>query len=409
MKYFKNTELAKLYNVSEKSVRNWIDAAESGKLPLELYVHNDKPYIANVTKNTKLIEELVQRGKKYKNRRGFRVVSPNDDFYELYNDKQILSIINSLGVHKEIPLQYSYFDGGAKYWDQYAKRLINEQTSNVLNQTITLLTAFNDPIDQLTANHRKVNVIDLGPGNGLPVRDLLAHLLQQGKLNKYIAIDCSPAMLDILKKNIEEWFGGKVEFQGYVQDFSYERFDSLLTDDYTGDDQEVPVNIVCLLGGTPSNFRSPNQILQTVNGSMNIGDLLIYSGYLDTPKTRRYFDFYVTNVNQKLSARHKLILDLMNVEENLYDVEQIFDEAKRARSVSFIPRIDISIKFNLAKGSRYVELHKGESILLWRHAHKTAIEVINEFDANGFDLLHASKSIDGQYLMTISKIKVEER
>ena len=65
MKYFKNTELAKLYNVSEKSVRNWIEATKKGKLQLQLYEGGSKAYIANTTKNTLMLEDLVEKGKKY--------------------------------------------------------------------------------------------------------------------------------------------------------------------------------------------------------------------------------------------------------------------------------------------------------------------------------------------------------
>src|SRR6266545_2689539 len=187
MKYFKNTELAKLYHVSEKSVRNWIESARTGKLDLQLFEAKDKSYVANTASNARLIEELVQNGKKYKNKRGFREVSPTKKFYEMYDQKQILDIISSLTIHHEIPLQYTYVNGGADYWDQYAKRLISEQTPNLLVRTLELLDVSSDNIDRLVSGRSKVNVVDLGPGNGLPIRPTLARLLEQGKLKRYIA------------------------------------------------------------------------------------------------------------------------------------------------------------------------------------------------------------------------------
>ena len=94
MKFFKNTELAKLYHVSEKSVRNWISATKEGKLDLELYTENDKSYIANTAENDIILKRLVDRGKKYKNSRGYRVITPNDEFYKTYSNKQVLDIIS---------------------------------------------------------------------------------------------------------------------------------------------------------------------------------------------------------------------------------------------------------------------------------------------------------------------------
>jgi hypothetical protein len=404
VKYFKNTELAKLYNVSEKSVRNWIIAAQKGKSDLQLYEADGKHWVANTTKNTALIETQVQKGKKFKNQRGFRIVSPRPEFYDLYSQKQVLDIISSLIVHHEIPLQYSYVDGGANYWDQYANRLSTERAPNALNMTIELLDIAADSIDRLTDGHRKVNIIDLGPGNGLPIRSTLSRILNQGRLNRYIAIDSSKEMLSILEQNIIRWFDGKVQFEGHVRDISYERFNDLLVTDFADDELNTPVNLVCLFGGTLSNFRAPDQVLQAINNSLGFNDLMLYSGYLDTPNSQRYFDFSTTRPNQKL--RSELILGFLGIDESLYTIEQGFNEKERARYIRFIPRMNISIKFELPSGSRHVELQKSRPILLWRHWHKNTIEIINQLDRNDFDLMLTTKTKSSEYVLLVSKLKI---
>jgi hypothetical protein len=404
MKYFKNTELANLYNVSEKSVRNWIESARMGKLDIQLYEHKGKMYVANVSKNTALIEDLVQKGKKFKNTRGFKSISPRPEFYETYSEKQILDIVSNMTIHHEVPIHYSYADGGAMYWDSYANRLSNEQTPNILNRTLELLDMASAHIDQLVAGHDKINIIDLGPGNGLPIRSILGRILAQGKLNRYIAIDGSKEMLHILEQNIGEWFDGKVPFESHVRDFSQERFDDLFTHDHADSKGNFPLNMVFLLGGTLNNFRSPSHCLQDINRSMGLNDSLFYTGYLDTPSNRRYFDF---NASQGQKLRSELILTPLGVDDSLYTIEQLFNREKRARSISFKPKIDLSIKVELPNGARYVELRKNEPILLWRHWHKNAVETINQFDQNEFDVVHASKSPDGEYFLAICKIKTE--
>jgi SAM-dependent methyltransferase len=384
-------------------VRNWVQAAQDGKLDLQLFEQNGKLCVANTTKNTTLIQNLVEKGKKYKNRRGFRVVTPTKEFYDSYNQQQILDIISNLSIHNEIPTQYTYVDGAAKYWDDYANRLNTEQTPNILTKTVELLDVAGPNIDRLVDEHRKVNVVDLGPGNGLPIRSTLARLLSLGKLNRYIAIDGSKEMLEILEDNIRKWFGDAVKFEGYVRDFSYERFDDLFVDDYKIKDA-VPVNLVCLIGGTLSNFRSPERALHSINSSLGLDDLFIYTGYLDTPNSRRYFDFNTSRPNQKL--RSELILGLLNIHESFYEIEQIYDEAKKARSGSFRLKIDLSIKFELGNGGvRYVELQKNTPILLWRHWHNSSTDLIEQFDKNGFDLMLATKTRSQEYLLLASKIK----
>jgi len=384
-------------------VRNWISAAQEGKLELQLYEDKGKSWVANTTKNSALIDKLVEKGKKFKNSRSSRTVSPTKYFYESFSDSQILDIISQLTKYNEIPTQYTYVDGAAKYWDDYATRLYEEQVPNILTQTVNLLQATANTIDHLIDTDRKVNVVDLGPGNGIPVKDTLERLLKEGRLNRYIAIDGSKEMLSILEQNIERWFDGQIKCESYVRDFGHERFDDLFINDYTDSKATTPVNLVYLLGGTLSNFRSPARALQTINSSMQTDDLLIYTGYLDTPNSRRYFDFNTPRPNQKL--RSELILAFLGIDESLYEIEQVFDESKLARFGSFKPTVDLSIKFQLPNGIRHVELRKNEPILLWRHWHKNTLDIMKDFEENDFDLVAASKAKSREFLLLVTSIR----
>lgn len=405
MNYFKNTELAKIYNVSEKSVRNWVQATQDGKLGLQLFQKGDKFFIANTSKNTVMIEELVQKGKKYKNKRGFKMVSPTPEFYKIYNSKQIFDIISSLTIHHELPLKYGYINGGADYWDTYAQRLLDEESPNILNSTIELLKSNLNHLDHLLSSGRPINVVDLGPGNCLATRVILTYLIEQKRLNRYVAIDISDDILRIAKSNLRRWFGDAVNFEGYVRDLEYEQFDDLFAQDYAGADANRPLNLVLGLGGTICNFRSPDRALLAINNSLGLDDLFTYSMKLDTPNARRHFDFSVTTEHQEISPRHKLVADLLNVDESLCTAEQVFDEARQTRSIALRPRVDLSIKFDLTNGTRVVDLRKDEPILLWQAWHWSALDVIKRFDRNGFDLIQASKTKDQEYLLLTSKIK----
>ncbi len=405
MKYFRNTELAKLYHVSEKSVRNWIQASLDGKHNIQLYEEKGKSYVANTSRNTALIEQLVQKGKKYKNTRGFKAISPKKEFYETYSRKQILDIISHLTIHCEIPREYGYFDGGADAWNQFTSRLSREEGANVLTRTIDLFDMAADNIDKLLSGHQKVNVIDLGPGNGLPVRPVLERLQAQGRLWRYVAVDVSQDMLNILTKNIRTWFGDTIEVETHLRDLNYERFDDLFADDFE-DDGSVAVNLVFFLGGTLSNFRSPRQVLQTINNSLGLHDLLVYTGYLDTARTRRYFDFSGPGLQLKVPPKNRIALDLLNIDESLYEVEQVFNEEQRARTISIRPTVDLLIRFELPGGGRRsIELRKDEPILLWRHRHYSALDIISLFDENGLDLMQATKSKEQDYILLLTKIK----
>lgn len=407
MKYFKNTDLAKQYHVSEKSIRNWVQAAMDGKLELLLHKEAGKIYIANTSKNTMLLESLAARGKKYRNSRGFKVITPVDRFYDVYSKKEILDIISNLSIHKEIPLQYGYADGGAKSWDEYSNRLFQEGTPNILTKTVDLLNINMNYINHVIGDERKVNIVDLGPGNGLPARSIISNLLEQGRLNRYIALDVSQDMLDILENNVKEWFDGRVKYEGHLRNFNEERFNDLITESYLDQGADTPVNLVFLFGGTLSNFRLPDHSLRVINNSMGPHDMLLHSGYMDTSYTRRYFDLSGATHVKKDPQQSGFIPSLLQMDETLCDFEQLFDANARCRFKIMRPKVDLMIKINVEGESVNIELNKGDSILLWRHKHYTLAEIVKLLDENDFDVVQATRSGDQNYILSISKIKTQ--
>ena len=402
MKYFKNTELAKLYNISEKSVRNWIDAAQTGKLELQLHVENDRAYIANISKNIAAIEQLVAKGKKYKNTRGLKVIKPTEQFYKLYSPKQILDIISNIDIYREIPVQYTFFDGGAQRWDDYTNNLQKQETPNSLTNTVTLLEHSNEYIDEWLKNYTKVNVIDLGPGNALPVRRLLQRLIDKGMLNRYIGVDISQELLNITERNLKDWFGDRITIESHIRDIVYDRFDDLLVPELFSDTNTTTANLVLFFGGTLNNLREPDHALMTIRDSMSKNDLLIVSKKLDTETSRRYFEPTFTS-NHAI----ELVMQLLNIDKAYYTVEHNFDEKKMARELRARLNLALTIEFELDGHKRIIELNKDDRILLWRAWHHSPLQAMALLEKSGFEFLQAGRSQDMDYLLTISKLRID--
>jgi uncharacterized SAM-dependent methyltransferase len=404
MQYFKHAELVKKYHVSLKTVHNWIDAAKQGKIVLELHSVKNRTYITNTSENILVLDQLSAKGKKYRNALHHKVAHPTPDFYMLYSRKQILDIISNLNIHREIPRQYNYFDQGAVNWEKHAEGMWNAKTANILKGTVDLLHANLTTIDTLIGGHSRVNVIDIGPGNAMPVRQLLEHLLETNVLHRYIAVDISEEMLRIAKRNIEEWFGDRVQFEGYVRDITYERFDDTLVDDMLDQNAEKTVNLVLLLGATPVNFQSPRDLIKVIYSSMGPDDLLIYSSDVN----RSYFDVNADAGARALSSKYSYIFDLLNIDESTYDVEMGFNTKKRVRYIRVRLKIGLTINFKFENGERNVKLDKGDTILLWRAWHQTAVEIITDFEETGFTLLQASLTKDRQFFLSISGVETKE-
>lgn len=410
MLYFKHSELVAKYHVSLKTIHNWIDAAKQERINLQLYEMSGRTYIANTGQNNSILDHLAENGKKYRNALHHRIVKPDPAFYSLYSRKQILDIISNLTIYKEIPCQYNYFGSGAKSWEKYAERLWSEESPNVLRNTVDLLDINLDVLDALLEGYDRVNIIDIGPGNALPIKNVLEHFASKGMLHRYIALDISQSMLHIAERNIHQWFGDTVRFEGHVRDITHERFDDLLVDDMFAKDAPRTVNIALMLGGTPMNFPAPLEILKVIRHSIGPNDLFLYSDRPDSEMKRRSFGAFEPGV-KTVAPRYNFIygilsfvFSLLNIDESLYTVEMGYNEQKRMRFIQIKFNVAVTIRFAFEGSERDVLFDKGEAILLLRVWHKTTAEFITEFEQSGFSLLQASLTKDGRHFLTISSV-----
>lgn len=409
MIYFKHSDLSDKYHVSLKTVHNWIDSAKQGKVNLKLHSVTNRTYVANTPENLLVLNDLADKGKKYRNTLHHKIIQPKAEFYNILNSRQILDIINNLNVHKELPKQYDYLRDGAANWDNWIKRLATEKESaNLLQGSMELIHANMDAIDRLLIDNKKVNVIDIGVGNAYPVKELLGHLYERGILNRYIALDISSEMLSIAGKNVKEWFGDNFPFEGHIRDMTRDQFDDLLVEDMLDSSAEDTTNLVLLLGGTPTNFPSYGSSFRTAYNSMSSNDLLMHTIKPDTEVARQYFDFNsASNPTEKLSAEDQngYLLSLLNIDPSLYEVERGFDPKQMIRYVRVRLKASITIRFNFAKTERSVNLEKGDTILLHRIMHLSSLEVISEQEKLGFTLLQSSLTKDRQFLLTICGVE----
>lgn len=407
MLYFKKSELAETYHISEKTVTNWIKEAKDGKIPLELHEVGGRAWIANTTKNIELIEQLVEARRKFRNSRGIKIITPKPEFYNLYTQQQIFDIASNLDIHHEIPFQYGYFDGGAEYWDKYAERLASEGVSNFLNTTVEQLHINQSYIDHLLKPYQRVNVIDIGPGNAMPLKDSLSHLVDEGKLERYVAVDISPTMLRIAERNIKEWFGTRVSFGSRAADINYDRFTDLLVEDTLDKNAQNTANLIFALGGTFANLRFPDGALKVVHDSMNRNDVFVYNLKLDSEAARQYFDFGIGHNMPALDAKSEMILSLLGIDKSFYDVEMGYDAGRKERYIRIRLKLELTVKFTFENGERSVKFNKNDTILLWRFWHQGVQDVIRQLHKNDFDVLQTSLTEDKDYLLTVSRVKSE--
>lgn len=409
MPYFKNSELAYTYHVSDRTVRNWVALAKEGKLPLELETLGDKAYVAKTSGNIKIIEEYVARNKAKRPRNALKIISPSKKFYRLFTQAQVYDIVRNLEMHHEIPRQYNYFDGGANEWDEYIKQLAQEKTKHIFTETLTLLEETEPYLKSRLYKYDKVNIVDVGVGNGLQAIGLLKFLIKERKLGRYVAIDISPEMLDIAERNIHNEIDEKIIVEKYEMDVTHERFPNILAESYLRKDGKKSANLVLLLGATPVNLRNPDDMFRTVRESMSSQDFLVYTGKLESEDLRpEWLKHDAKPGKMTLSNRHKLVFDLLNIDESFYDVEVGFDGKSRQQYTRTRLKVAITLCFEFDEGERIVQFEKGDTILLWRAWQADVHDVTEQLTRTDFNLLYSIQSENREYILTVSQAKSQK-
>ncbi|HKX24373.1 MAG TPA: L-histidine N(alpha)-methyltransferase [Candidatus Saccharimonadales bacterium] len=404
--YFKNTELASRYNISEATVRNWVKSARDGKLALILTQQRGRFYVANEISNIPIIEDLVKSNRKYRNTLTSRTVSPSAELFSTYNVGEIYDIIRSLELHREIPRQYGYFGKGAKDWDEYIGKQMSVDVPSIVRRSIELLAANYSYLDERLAKFKKVNVIDIGVGNGRPVKELLEHLIVQGKAVHYLGLDFSNDMLDIAIANLKGWLGERVTFSRHQLDIAQHRFADKLFDDYFRPEQDT-VNLVLFLGATPANLRNPSDAFRAICDSMNPNDILIYTDGINPKRVPEWFEHSYESRPRKpeILDRHKFVFNLLNIHESFYTPELGFDLVSQQSYSRAKLKYALKLVFDLGSGRRVVNLEKGDSITVWRCWQPVVADLMNILESTGFYVLHTSQSQDHNYILTIAEVK----
>jgi L-histidine N-alpha-methyltransferase len=295
-----------------------------------------------------------------------------------FKSEDLDRIAAHLVVSGEIDARYSYVgEAAAAAWDRFVAWQERETAPNGVHATRSLLR---DAYDELTNPLRgPVRVVDLGPGNGVPVRGVLERLRASGRLERYVAVDMSVEMLAIAEANLRAWLGPDAPLEFRCRDFAVDPLADL----------RGPATLVLLAGGTLLNFADPVAVLRHVR---DVADVVVCEVRVDTIANRALFLVHEPGQGNDIPRRYRAMLDSLGIPRDRYEPERGFDEMTRQRylRIRLTGPVTVAERLILPAGSR---------VHLWRYHHHTPDELTAMLGMAGYTSLTNRLSADGEFLL----------
>lgn len=400
MRYYKNIELSRRFGIGGSTISRWIQNSIDGKNTLEItetkQVTSDKSVyrIISNAHNEKELLKLFQEGRSKNQLSLKKEININIDTLKLFTTKQISELINAL-EDKQIPLKFTYINGGAGIWDNYVVEGRRNGEYAATKKTEELLDILGNELHLINPENKKINFFDIGCGNFLPVQNFINLLNKKDLLNKYIAIDISQEMLDIAEREALKTLKPE-QIVKIQKDFEFENF-SEFTNPFRESDT---INVLSILGSTIGSYIDQRVILAHLRDSLIKDDVLILSNKLDSDNDKTKFNHILEKNEQLLWIPAMLGIDTGEVQ-----FHSMYDEKKDARVIAMKLDKDYSFTFTFpdSNAERKIYLYASDQIILWHHKMSIIEEAITQFIRSGFDFVAYFRTKEATNGMFITK------
>jgi uncharacterized SAM-dependent methyltransferase len=315
-----------------------------------------------------------------------------DELYRVFSIEEIIELSHSLDTKSEIPHKFTYKNGGAELWDNfYNKNVPGSYTiDKYIKQPLEEISSF---ILNRAKNYENINIIELGPGNGLPIVDFLKELEKTKKLKKYIAVDISEELLKICQINITNQVPN-IQFESVKLDIENEKLFQVSL----ANKQLNTINIILYLGATIGIHEDQEVVLKNIKSGMEQGDMCIISNTIDCLATRSSYHFAS---NPDTFDQINWIPNLLGLDLKQSDLVKYYDEEKGIKVLAFKLQSNYILNVDSESYKKTIELEKGQEIIVWR-LKMTKIETLAQFArSTNFQLSGFVSTSDNAHLLMV--------
>ncbi|MCC5609316.1 L-histidine N(alpha)-methyltransferase [Nostoc sp. CHAB 5834] len=330
-----------------------------------------------------------------------RTAKPSSEFYSIFSEEEVLGIIDALEVRREIPLKYSYKGRGAKIWDNFYRKYVIPTWYRTSNVEIELLKENFKYLNDNIQNGKKLNIVDVGAGNSYPVKNFIKKLNQQGKVNKYIALDISEELLNVSKKNFTKWFP-LVEFISSTIDIENNCVPKILFQNKASLEVDDTAKIFFHLGVTIGNHQNRDQVLKNFRDSMGKNDFLVFTN--ETGTNSKWDGNVRGGCKYHVEEIYGWVKSKIGIKSEDCELIRKYDLKTDSIVANMKLHHNYTINFSRMGIDKKIEISEGEEITIWRH-HKYEIpKLLQELERSGLQLIHYSIDKYKSHIMVICKI-----
>jgi len=378
----KNIRVSQRYGVSRPTVGKWVENAQQGRNNLQLTEKDGRKYIIDNKHNAAEIARLKEHGVKYRNKIAYESVVPSNEFYKIFNRDQIIDITSTLEFNSEIPIKYTYLNGGADLWNNFIQDNLKNYPHYI--ERSTALIKSNTPyLVYLLSSYEKINIIDLGPGEGTPVLQVIPEFLKAGTKVTYTAADISQRMIEIVNSKVKKEFP-QIDFDPLEIDFENESLQSYL---FKKGLEANSCNLIMYLGGNIGVYPDKVEHLGNIQKAMGQNDYLVVDNAIDEVTSRTSFKSFD---NQNFLRQFTWLAGELGLSSDMYEREFYYNAETNFRSFDIKLNKDVDIAVDIDGSQKIIKFKEGEKINVWRHSSWKSEQFMNDFYTAGFNVFHFS-------------------
>lgn len=252
-------------------------------------------------------------------------------------------------------MKFAYFGEGAKNWEDVYRANSDPKAKGLLYYQNLLLNKKMPSIFASFEELNRVNILDLGSGNGTAIFPILEYFTKKLKNEdiRYIPLDLSKELLKTAKENVSKEFD--LQITPHVRDFESGNFSDITFNLR----RAKKLNLMTFIGNTLGNAPDMHRLLTNFRESMTKNDYLLIGVELAN-------EHLIKRIVREYNAKEILNfvfwpLAYYGIKKSDGNIRVRFSRRLSRIEVLFIPGKDIHFTIGYEK----IKLEKGNRILLW--------------------------------------------